>query len=67
MFRQNDGPKTDIAFSNFLKIFYVEVRGPSQENYIKPETNSNQFNLFMNGTTEIAKVSFRLYLLLKLL
>ena len=61
MSRQNDGPKTDIAVNHFLKIFYVEVRGPTQEIYIKPETNGNQFNVFMNGTRKIANVSFRLY------
>ena len=68
LFRQNDGQKTDIAFLNhFLKIFNVEIRGPTQENYVKPETNGNQFNVFMNVTRKIANISFRLYLLLKLL
>ena len=60
VFRQNDGPKTDIAFNPFLKIFDVEVRGPTQENYIKPETNGNQLRVFMNGTRKISNVSFRL-------
>ena len=34
LFRQNDGPKTDIAFNHFLKLFYVEVREPTRVNYI---------------------------------